>query len=112
MECKKDTPHRMKKAFLILLFITCKIAISQSSAIINGKDTTNFTDDAGKKQGKWVILGKDAHKPDYKDDQKVEEGRYVDSKKTGIWKEYYPNTNIKSVITYENNRPNGYAKMY
>ena len=43
---------------------------------------------------------------------KVEEGKYVDSKKTGLWKEYYPNTNVKSVITYENNRPNGYAKMY
>ncbi|MGZ4048335.1 MAG: toxin-antitoxin system YwqK family antitoxin, partial [Bacteroidia bacterium] len=39
---------------------------------------------------------------------------YIDSKKTGIWKEYYPNddNSIKSVITYENNRPNGYAKMY
>jgi len=48
----------------------------------------------------------------YTDDQKIEEGRYVDSKKTGIWKEYYPNNNTKSIITYENNRPNGYAKMY
>jgi antitoxin component YwqK of YwqJK toxin-antitoxin module len=101
----------MKKAVLILLFITCKIALAQSSGLV-GKDTLNFTDPAGKKQGKWIILNKDVHKPDYTDDQKVEEGRYIDSKKTGIWKEYYPNNNVKSVITYENNRPSGYAKMY
>lgn len=99
----------MKKAFLIILFVTCKIALAQSAA---GKDTLNYTDLAGKKQGMWIIYGKDANKPEYAPDQKVEEGRYIDSKKTGPWKEYYPNKNIKSVITYENNRPNGYAKMY
>jgi antitoxin component YwqK of YwqJK toxin-antitoxin module len=102
----------MKKALLILLFVICKVAVSQSTAIINGKDTTNFTDLAGKKQGKWIITGKMAAKSEYKDDQKVEEGKYIDSKKTGIWKEYYPNENLKSAITYDNNRPNGYAKMY
>lgn len=101
----------MKKAILILLFITCKIGIAQSFELV-GNDTINFTDAFGKKQGKWIILNKDLHKPGYADDQKVEEGKYIDSKKTGIWKEYYPNTNIKSIITYENNRPSGYAKMY
>lgn len=99
----------MKKAFLILLFVACKIAIAQSSV---GKDTTNFTDLNGKKQGKWIILNKDLHKECFTDDQKVEEGKFIDSKKTGVWKEYYCNNNVKSVITYENNRPNGYAKMY
>ncbi len=100
----------MKKAFLILLFVACKIVIAQSSVGI--KDTTNFTDLNGKKQGKWIILNKDLHKECFTDDQKVEEGKFLDSKKTGIWKEYYCNKNVKSVITYENNRPNGYAKMY
>ena len=101
----------MKKAILILLFITCKIGIAQSFELI-GTDTINFTDAAGKKQGKWIILNKELHRAGYADDQKVEEGKYLDSKKYGIWKEYYPNTNIKSIITYENNRPSGYAKMY
>lgn len=105
----KDTPYTMKKAFLILFFVAGNIAIAQSSV---GKDTTNFTDANGKKQGKWIILNKDVHKECFKDDQKVEEGKYLDSKKTGPWKEYYCNTNVKSVVTYENNRPNGYAKMY
>jgi antitoxin component YwqK of YwqJK toxin-antitoxin module len=101
----------MKKAILILLFITCKIGIAQSFELI-GNDTINFTDAFGKKQGKWIILNKDLHRPGYADDQKVEEGRFFDSKKGGIWKEYYPNSTIKSIITYENNRPSGYAKMY
>ena len=101
----------MRKVVLILLFITCKIAVAQSFEL-SGKDTINFTDAAGKKQGKWVIKNITLHKPCYTDDQIVEEGKYIDSKKTGPWKEYYCNKNVKSVITYENNRPNGYAKMY
>lgn len=101
----------MRKVVLILLFITCKIAVAQSFEL-SGKDTLNFTDINGKKQGKWVIKNITLHKPCYTDDQVVEEGKFVDSKKTGLWKEYYCNKNIKSVITYENNRPNGYAKMY
>ncbi len=99
----------MKKGFLILLFVTFKIAIAQSSV---GKDTTNYTDQNGKKQGKWIIFNKELHKECFKDDQKVEEGKFIDSKKFGPWREYYCNTNVKSVITYDNNRPNGYAKMY
>lgn len=105
----------MKRFVLILLFITCQIAIAQSAGAAK-KDSIpnkeNFTDEFGKRQGKWRIPNSMLHKPGYKDDQIVEEGRYVDSKKTGPWKEYYPNNNVKSVITYENNRPNGYAKLY
>jgi antitoxin component YwqK of YwqJK toxin-antitoxin module len=101
----------MKKAILILLFITCKIGIAQSFELI-GSDTVNFTDNMGKKQGKWILYNRDLHRPGYADDQKVEEGKFIDSKKTGIWKEYYPSSSIKSIITYENNRPSGYAKMY
>ncbi|MBL7883129.1 MAG: toxin-antitoxin system YwqK family antitoxin [Bacteroidia bacterium] len=101
----------MRKLVLILLFVTCKIAIAQSF-VLNGKDTINFTDVQGKRQGKWKIFNSMLNKPCYADDQVVEEGKYVDSKKTGQWKEYYCNKNVKSIITYENNRPNGYAKMY
>lgn len=100
----------MKKNLLIFLLIVCKTFLAQSVA--TGDTTKNYTDAAGKRQGKWIILNKMVHKPGYSDDQKVEEGRYIDSKKTGIWKEYYPNNNLKSKITYENNRPSGYAMMY
>ena len=101
----------MKKVVLILFFITCKIAIAQSYELLNN-DTINFTDALGKRQGKWIITNKLLHKPEYTEDQKVEEGKYTDSKKMGKWLEYYPNNNVKSKITYENNRPSGYAILY
>jgi len=97
----------MKKFILIILFITCKIALAQSN-----NDTLNYVDAAGKRQGKWIITNKLLNKPEYQPDQKVEEGKYTDSKKIGKWLEYFPNNNIKSKITYENNRPNGYAVLY
>lgn len=102
---------RMKKFTLILLFIVCKVGLAQSYEIYNN-DTINMVDVNGLRQGKWIIWGKMKKDPAYKDDQKVEEGSYKDSKKTGKWIEYYPSGNKKSDITFENNRPNGYATMY
>lgn len=72
----------------------------------------NLIDDDGKKQGKWIIDGEASFQSNFKSDQKVEEGYFIDSKKTGVWKGYYPTGLIKSVITYENNRPNGFVQMY
>lgn len=97
----------MKKIILILFFITCKIVVAQSN-----NDTLNFTDASGKRQAKWIITGKLANKPEYQPEQKVEEGRYIDSKKIGKWIEYFNNNNVKSKINYENNKPNGYAIIY
>ena len=94
--------------FLVLLFQT---AFGQTFEMFNN-DTINKTDVEGKRQGFWIIRNSMKKLPNYRDDQKVEEGKYVDSKKTGKWKEYYPNDKPKNVITFENNRPNGYAIMY
>ncbi len=101
----------MKKVVLILLIIACKITAAQTFELVN-KDTINLTDVEGKKQGNWIVTNKMVHKPCYTDAQKVEEGKYSGGKKTGIWLEYYCNNNMKSKITFENNRPNGYAIMY
>ncbi|MCE9538190.1 MAG: toxin-antitoxin system YwqK family antitoxin [Bacteroidetes bacterium] len=101
----------MKKVFLIVLIIASNLAFAQTYEMA-GTDTINLTDVSGKKQGKWIVTNKMVHKPCYTDDQKVEEGIFESSKKIGIWTEYYCNNNLKSKITYENNRPNGYAIMY
>lgn len=102
----------MKKFTLIFLFsFTVCLAQSQSFEV-SGPDTTNLTDAQGKKQGKWIIKGK--HKPGtcYQPEQKIEEGRYSDNRKTGIWIEYYCNSNMKNKLTFVNGRPDGYAIMY
>lgn len=75
-------------------------------------DTLNFTDENGKKQGYWIIYGKDKKNPNYCDSCVIEEGNYNDNRKNGIWKNYYPNGNIKSELEYLNNRPNGIFKTY
>ena len=99
----------MKKLFFILLLLSSTISFAQS-----GTDSINVTDAEGKRQGKWVVTNKllKPPLPGYADDQKVEEGRYADGKKIGIWTAYYPNNVMKNRITFEQGRPFGKAIMY
>lgn len=98
----------MKRFYIILFLIFWKASMAQS----NPTDTLNFTDANNLKQGKWLITNLIKKLPGYKEDQLVEEGRYADSKKTGIWKKYFPNGKAENELTFVNNRPNGYAKFY
>jgi antitoxin component YwqK of YwqJK toxin-antitoxin module len=99
----------MKKITLLLLFVIAFTGISYAG----GDDTLNQVDAAGKRQGWWIIRGKARpEKKGYAPESKIEEGRYKDSQKTGVWIEYYPNGNKKSELTFVNNRPNGHAIMY
>lgn len=104
----------MKKFTFFILFISAvSFAQSQSYEIDDKtKDTLNLVDAQGKKQGKWIVRGR--HKPGtcYQPEQKVEEGRYTDNRKTGVWIEYYCNSNMKNKLTFVNGRPDGYAIMY
>jgi antitoxin component YwqK of YwqJK toxin-antitoxin module len=96
------------RTFLLAIFLTFTFGLScDAFSQPNGGDTINFVDDAGKKQGYWIIFGTDKPTSGYAGDQKVEEGAYLSSRKTGPWKRYYPNDNLKSIINYVNNRPNG-----
>jgi len=54
------------------------------------------------------------HKPGtcYQPDQKAEEGKYKDNRKTDQWLEYYCNGNMKNKLTFANGRPDGYAQMF
>jgi len=101
----------MKKIVTFILSIAYLGTVAQTYEVI-GKDTINFEDINGKRQGKWIITNKLLHRECYTDDQKVEEGKYVDSKKTAFWQEFFCNKKLKSKIYYENNRPNGYAIIY
>jgi antitoxin component YwqK of YwqJK toxin-antitoxin module len=105
----------MKKLLPIFLSVTLTtFAQSQSFELGPGgpTDTINKIDVAGKKQGKWILKGK--HKPGtcYQPEQKIEEGKYADNRKTGPWIEYYCNGNMKNKLTFVNGRPDGYAIMY
>lgn len=70
-------------------------------------NTINNIDDQGMRQGYWRLTGGLLNEPDYRKDQVVEEGNYLDNKRNGIWKKYYPSGTLRSEITYENNHPRG-----
>lgn len=67
---------------------------------------------ANKREGKWIILGKDQRNTRFKDDQVVEKGSYQSGRKEGLWITFYPNGNVKSEIIYKRGRPNGRFKLY
>jgi len=97
--------------YIITLFCFAFTASSQGYEMF-GKDTVNKVDGNGRKQGKWVLLGR--HKPGgcYGADQKAEEGTYLDNRKTGTWIDYYCNGKMRSKLTFANGRPDGYAQMF
>ena len=84
----------------------------QAQMTIENGDTINYVDASNFKQGHWKVSNKIKKLPGYKDDQMVEEGRYVNSKKEGVWKQYYPTSVVKNEIMYKNNVPNGFSRFY
>ena len=104
----------MRFTLFFALSIGCiSTQFAQSYEVIpNTKDTINFIDELGKKQGKWVLFGK--HKPNtcFAPSQKAEEGSYKENRKTGIWMEYFCNGNTKNKVTFINGRPDGYAVIF
>jgi len=75
-------------------------------------DTTNQINKDGKKSGYWRITGEMSKKHGYANTAVVEEGYYKQSRKTGNWKKYWPNGNVKNEIEYLNGRPYGKYTTY
>jgi antitoxin component YwqK of YwqJK toxin-antitoxin module len=85
-----------------------------STFVWSQTEKINFKDASGKRQGYWVYTGKDRPKSGYPATAKIEEGRYKDSRKIGIWIKYYSDgKTVKQKVTYVNNRPEGaYSKFH
>jgi antitoxin component YwqK of YwqJK toxin-antitoxin module len=102
----------MNKILYFFIFLAALSTAQSQSSELSGTDTINKIDIDGKKQGKWILMGK--HKPGtcFQPEQKAEEGKYQDNRKLGPWIEYYCNSNMKNKLTFTNGRPDGYAIMY
>jgi len=89
--------------FLLILFTGSNSLFAQ-----NKKDSN------GQKQGKWIYLGSDKKSSGYGANVKVEEGNYINGRKTGEWIKYHPDgKTIKLKGNYQNNRPEGaYSRYY
>lgn len=96
----------------LLLFCFLFIGNALASASGDQDDKINQTIE-GKKQGKWIIYGKDRPESGIPSTGKVEEGKYVDDRKEGIWIKYHDDgVTPKLKGEYENNRPKGIYTKY
>lgn len=93
-----------------LLVISLQCSFAQAGTM--AQDTLNRVDEMGRKQGFWKVTAPSADKPGYSDGQLIEEGRYTNSKRIGLWKRYWPNGKVMSEITYQMGRPRGAYKTY
>ncbi len=74
----------------------------------------NKKDKQGRKQGRWLILGKDRPNSGYPENGKIEEGTYSDNRKDGLWTKYHKDGKTPRIIgEFKDGRPKGeYTKMY
>ncbi|HQW06710.1 MAG: toxin-antitoxin system YwqK family antitoxin [Flavobacteriales bacterium] len=96
--------------FLVLFLLVAQVSFAQAGAIV--QDTLNRVDEMGRKQGLWKVTAPVAEKPGYENGQLVEEGRYTNSKRIGVWRRYWPNGKVMSEITYQMGRPRGEYKTF
>lgn len=102
--------HSVLFSFGLLLLLAVPSSFAQASETV--QDTLNQVDETGRKQGYWKIVAPKAEKPDYEDGQLIEEGRYTNSKRVGMWRRFWPNGQVMSEITYQMGRPKGEYKTY
>lgn len=100
-------PSKALKFFFFLLLGTFSF-----SGFSNDTIGDNQIDSNGKRQGYWIITGSMTTELGYDAKAKVEEGNYVDSRKEGLWKKYWPTGTIKSEINYISGKPKGKYAVY
>ena len=102
-----------KSVFFLTVFFSI-LTISSSFSQINVEENINKKDSNGKKQGKWVYLGKDRPKEGFPANGKIEEGVYKNNRKEGVWIKYYQDgVTPKLKGEYSDNRPQGeYFKYF
>jgi antitoxin component YwqK of YwqJK toxin-antitoxin module len=100
--------HFLNRTYLLLIVVVLTAASNMYAQKVNK------TDKEGKKQGKWIYLGKDRPDAGYPDEGKIEEGTYQDDRKEGYWTKYFTDGKTPKLKgEYENNRPKGnYVKYH
>ncbi len=94
-----------RKTFSVII-----VLISLCSFVFDGD--INQIDAKGQRQGYWIIKGNMIDDHDYKPESKVEEGNYVDSRKDGLWRRYWPNGKLRSEVTFDSGKPMGEYKLF
>lgn len=106
--------NNVPKIIYIYLFLFLPVGLIAGPSVIGGEqENINKVDDQGRKQGKWIVFGKDRPSKGYPSDGKIEEGKYNNDRKTGTWLMYYPNGNVRTKGKFKFGRPKGdFTKFY
>ena len=93
-----------------LIYIACFLFFSNGF----GQDMLNKRDKKDFKQGYWIYLGKDRPDAGIPAEGKVEEGKYIDDRKEGVWIKYHNDgVTPKLIGDFCKNRPCGnYSKYF
>ena len=102
----------MKYIGILFAFIIAFQGVEAQSFELNGTDTINKIDNTRKRQGYWMVKAKPPKFRDYPVGNLVEEGGYINSRKEGLWKKYFPSSKLWSEITYKGSRPFGKYTLY
>lgn len=102
----------MRYLLYAFIFLFCLSGFqAQTSKVING-ETVNVIDANRKRQGQWIITARSNINIGYTDGELLEEGNYINGRKEGIWKKYFPGGKLKSEIFYAGSRPKGPYTLY
>ncbi|MAY84137.1 MAG: hypothetical protein CMP59_08395 [Flavobacteriales bacterium] len=97
--------------FISLIFLSDNLIAQVQDYDIQNGDTINKVV-AGRRVGQWYIKAGPNHNDGYQTGDLIEEGKYENGRKQGLWKKYYPGGKLKSEITYVNSRPKGPYTLY
>lgn len=92
--------YLLKTVILVLL-----MALLPNGNVSSQETQRNLFDAEGQKTGYWAIFSPE-------DFSIMEEGSYVDGKKDGLWKTYFPNGNVSHEITWRNGVARGSVRSY
>ncbi len=101
----------------VLPFVLLLIFLLPNTDVTAGKyhqiDPINQKSADGKKQGKWIVYGKDRPEEGFPPNGKIEEGEYRNGRRENTWIKYHKDGVTPRLIgQYQNNRPNGKYSMF
>ncbi len=102
----------LKLLVLILVTVCCDLSAQSLGTTTNSSDTINQLNTKGKKQGKWILYSSMANSTGYGTIHKLAEGKYIDGKKEGVWKDYYYNGKCRNLVTFKKDKANGFVTIY
>ena len=99
-------------SFLLLIFLLFPYTDAYAREHVQNEPINQKSAD-GKKQGKWIVYGKDRPEEGFPANGKIEEGEYQTCPRENTWIKYHKDgTTPRLIGQYQNNRPNGRYSMF